>query len=240
MTADIRAIAAARNNADLYCCVFEANGVRFDRSAHSLVAIDPPPPYYANLTTFSPADEEEQRILISSAHGNAIGGFAVKDSFSAFDLNHMGLKVLFKAFWLWAPARTTPVLPAKGWHRISDELDLALWEEGWKQAGSPTDRDMFTRRLLDMGDIAFFGRRDDHGFHAGCIVNRSDDCVGLSNIFSRAEDPADYEAATTCALGFAAGMNVVSYDRGGNLNRMGAVGFQSVGSLRVWIMPPAD
>jgi hypothetical protein len=83
-------------------------------------------------------------------------------------------------------------------------------------------------------ELAFFGRRGAGGYDAGCLVNHSENCVGLSNLFAPAGDATVPPAATALAAAFAPGMPVVGYERGAALAAMAESGFEPVGGLCVW------
>jgi hypothetical protein len=81
------------------------------------------------------------------------------------------------------------------------------------------------------------GRRDNGHIVAGCIANRSRaQVVGFSNFFAIDSDRDRYRnEAVTLVSDFAKGNPVVGYDRGAELIGLQALGFHSVGSLRVWL-----
>jgi len=230
---DIRTLAAAGNNADLYECVFAAHGLKYRRETYALVAIDPPPPYYASLTTTSATALDAQWDAIRHLR-KAGWTFVFKDSFCRFDMDAFGMEILFEARWIWAPPKLfTPEADA-GWRRIATADDLEDWEASWKRSGSPTDRKMFPASMLSRADIAFFGRRDGTGIRAGCIANLSDTCVGLSNLFSEGDREADFRAAVECVAALAPEKPIVGYDRGADLELMRSLGFEDIGPLRIW------
>ena len=148
MSVDERAIMAAGNNADLYEAMFSSQGLRYQRLPFAFVGHDEPPPYYSNLTILSPdrADEIVGHIkTLAERFGGAVG---VKDSFCRLELEPNGFRTLFEASWIWREPGVRSV--SRGWHRIEDETDLALWEAAWKRSGSPTDRRMFNAKMGEL------------------------------------------------------------------------------------------
>ncbi len=230
----------ANNNADLCQAVFSAHGQEFHRSPNALLHWSRPPPYYPNYVTLSPGGVEQTAsdlgALARCFHGNLV----VKDSFCELELTTIGFKCLIDAEWLYRkPAGTVSVLP-DGWCKIESADDLRTWEKSWKRNGSPTERYMFPSLMLSMPDIAFFGKKTDLGFEAGCVANLSERCIGLSNVFSaekcrRAQDFAD---AGACAATLGPQKSLVGYDSGNDLKIMRDLGFRSIGKLRVWIADP--
>jgi hypothetical protein len=231
---DARAVAAAGNNADLYEAVFTAHALRYRREPHAFIAIDPPPPFYAGMTTTSPAetDVQTQEILRRTKSG---GGFTVKDSFSNLDGKALGMDILFEAHWLWAQPSALLETSDPNWQRISDGDELERWELGWAGGNSPTTGRVFPDTMLSQPGIAFFGRQSGMDIRSGCIANISKDCVGISNLFSEDDQQSDYRAAVACVAQFAPTMPVVGYERGADLELMRSMGFAGVGRLTVWI-----
>jgi hypothetical protein len=226
---DPRALVAARNNADWYAMMFDIHGLRYRRSAHAFLALDPPPPYHGWMVTLDP-EAAPAHLDVISGH-RCRPGFGLKDSFGCLELSDAGLVELFRADWIWAAQ--VPRVDTTGWVRIASPEALQRWEAAWKAGGSPMDGVQFPAALLGRSDVAVFGRSAGAGFDAGVVANLSADSVGLSNAFGDDAFPA---AATLCA-GFGAGRPVVGYERGDALAAALRAGFQATGPLRVWIAP---
>ena len=226
---------AARNNADLYEAVFAAHGLRYRRTAAAFIGLDAPPPYYSNLTTLSDGPVKAQMAEIAALARAFDGRIGLKDSFCRFDLTGRGFTRLFGADWLWREAGAGGIDAAKGWYRIETARDLASWETAWKTCGSPTEARMFPPDMLQMPQIAFFGKRTDDGSVARCIANMSADCVGVSNIFGTDPGTETFAAAANVAAGLAPDKPVVGYQSAENRHRMHDAGFQSVGKLQIWV-----
>lgn len=224
---DPRAILAVHNNADWYALMFELHGVPYDRSDIAFLALDCPPPYHSWMTTLDPEAQAAQRELIADTVHRP--GFGVKDAFDCLDIADDRLTERFAATWFYGD--TIRAANTDGWQRIRTERDLLRWEQAWKAGGSPCDERQFPAAILDRDDVAIWGRGSGDGFDAGVIANASEDCAGLSNCFGRDVYPA---AATLCA-GFADGRPVVGYERADDLQPVFALGFEAVGTLRVWV-----
>ncbi len=233
---DARARLAAANNADLYAAVFAAHGLRFDLDRAFFRAIDPPPPYYSSLTTLDPEETARQLAAIDALLAEGRLDVGVKDGFCRLDraLSGRGFRMLFEASWLWAPAAARLAQGAPAWERVDSPEALAAWEGAWASAGSPAEGRVFPAAMLADPAVAFFGRRDGETFDAGCLCNLSAGCTGLSNIFSRTDDPAVFAAAAGQAAVLAPGEPVVSYHFGTALEALRQSGFREVGRLRVW------
>jgi hypothetical protein len=79
-----------------------------------------------------------------------------------------------------------------------------------------------------------YGRWAGNGIDAGCIVNRSPEAVGISNIFNLAGTPQAFRDAISLAtIAFSPDVPLVGYDSGAALDEMTKLGFRSVGKLRI-------
>jgi len=199
------------------------------------------PPYYSNGITASRSGLESQYAAIENLKSALPDGFSIKDSFACLDLATRGFRTLFEAQWVWLDAASRGALPANDskWFKVESERNLVRWEAAWAAGGSPTSQRVFMPALLKEARIAFFGVERDGEIVAGCAANRSQgDVVGFSNFFALEEDRDRFrrEAVLTVAE-FAPGWPVVCYDRGEELAGLLALGFRSVGALRVWLWP---
>jgi hypothetical protein len=219
----------------------------------------PSPLFYPNLVTLTPGPAEAQVAAVRELlRAGLPGEFGVKDSFGALDLSPLGFRVLFEAEWLGRPAGG-PEAPEASVRRVTTEAELAAWEAGW-QGGASGPR-LFLPKLLEDPEIAFLGVWDGGGVVAGLAVNRSrrgfqphttddgrpttDDrrretVVGVSNIFLPAENGERWRAALLgAAEAVFPGLPLVGYEHGADLRAMQALGFESLGGLRVWTAPAA-
>ncbi|MEP2533305.1 hypothetical protein [Shimia sp.] len=231
MKTDQRAIAAAHNNADWYGAVFAAHRLQFKRLPYAFVGLDTAPPYYSNMTITSPEPWDailSELARLSARFGGKLG---IKDSFCQLDLQTHGFKVLFEASWIWRDPK--PSKMPDGWAVVSEATHLELWEDGWRRNGSPTDQRMFPETLLDRKDVCFLGRLDQNRFVAGCIVNRSEGCLGLSNVFSENPTGAQFGDAVNAAASMDERCALVGYESGADLTFAIQNEFQTVGNLRI-------
>ncbi|WP_299735712.1 hypothetical protein [uncultured Roseobacter sp.] len=233
MSVDHRAVIAAHNNADLYEAMFSAHGLAYQRLPFAFVGKDRPLPFYSNLTVLSPDHETEIIQEIKDMAAQFEGVVGLKDSFCHLDLAAHGFDTLFGASWIWRDAGVRTV--ASHWQPIETQADLALWEEGWKKNGSATERRMFTADLLHRDDMFFFGLKTGGEIAAGCIANRSENCIGLSNVFARAASSAVFSQATAAVAAIAPGLPIVGYESGVDLEHAGSAGFDTVGDLRILV-----
>mgnify|MGYP001041980332 FL=1 len=233
MPVDPRAIIAAHNSADLYAAMFASQGLAYERLPFAFIALDTPPPYYSDLTVQSPAHPAQVMDQIKAATLRFNGRVGIKDSFSQLDLAAFGYEILFTASWIWRDATGSALPP--GWVQIGDEAGLDRWEAAWKAAGSPTPHRMFTPALLARTDVSFLTLMRNGAIQAGCIANRSSDCVGLSNVFSASPDVEAFAQAADAAGATAPGLPLVGYESGEALTQAISAGFQTIGDLRILV-----
>src|SRR5438445_8587254 len=227
----------AANNADLYEAVLRALGLREYRDPLVWRSESPAPPYYSNLNTLDPDAVELQLEAVKQLISVLEGPFAVKDGFCRLDLVDLGFKLLFGASWIWADKDrvidNTGGRMAASWQRIGDADALRDWEDAWA-SNNPSDRRVFPSAILDNPNIAFLGRATTAGFDAGCIVNRSSEAMGLSNVFAKGDDAETvYQDAAIAALTYANDLPLVGYERGDALRAARMAGFEPVGDLRI-------
>jgi hypothetical protein len=215
------------------------------------------PPYYSNGITVSREASKIKYAAIEDLKAGLPDGFSVKDSFACLDLGSLGFRPLFDAEWVRLDRDSRSALhgrphpqplPTRGrgatasdgwWFKVESEPDLVRWEAAWAAGGSPTSTRVFLPALLQDPRIAFFGVEHDGDILAGCAANRSQgDVVGFSNFFALTEARDRFrEEAVARVAAFAPGSPVVGYDRGKEFYGLRALGFRSVGSLRVWLWP---
>ena len=233
MSVDPRAIIAANNNADLYAAMFASHGLAHQRVPYAFVGRDRPPPFYSNLTVLAPGHADEISVELRTLVQTFDGAVGLKDSFCELDLQAFGFEILFGASWIWRePGLQTS---SNAWGTVSDEASLHLWEAAWKQTGSPTPQRMFMVEMLERPDIVFLGSWQGDEIEAGCIANLSDDCIGISNVFSRAASDDVFVQAAAAVASIAPHMPIVGYESGLELGQARQAGFVTVGDLRVLV-----
>ncbi|MFO6464553.1 hypothetical protein ACK8OR_09175 [Jannaschia sp. KMU-145] len=211
---------AARNNADLHAAIFACHGRAFIRTPAAFVAEAAPPPLFAHLVTTDPGTDPAPGI---AALRTRFGGIAVKDSFARLDAAACGLRPLFEAQWI---AHPPPRAASYAWHRVTDSATLARWTA----AGGP---DLPTT-ALSHPDLAIMARLEDDRIVAGCLLNRSPDCTGLSNVFGPAAS-STWGGAARAAAAIVPDLPVVGYERDADLDHARAAGFAPLGALRVLV-----
>jgi hypothetical protein len=236
---------AARNNAIWCDTVCRTHGIPGEFSDALWLNRHPVPRFYSNAVTLA----DQQATVAQLAHLRALvasgppGRWSVKDSFSALDLTALGFCLLFEATWLWRAA--SPIAPQSTntrtrWTWVGTASELAYWEAAWSgdpanTSATPQPR-LFLPTLLADRDIAFLAAYQDEAIIAGAIANRTDEVVGLSNVFVPVAESVGFWAGCIAAIQERfLGMPIVGYECGPELAMAQAVGFEKVQDLRVWI-----
>ena len=214
---------AARNNAEWCDAVTRSWGERGRFEAALWINPGAAPPFYPNAVTLA------QSTAVPKEIAEAGGSFAVKDSFAALDLTSFGFTPLFEASWIWRDSQPMQVEDSVAWRIVRDATALVRWEAAWR-GGEPA-LDLFRPTLLEQRDHAFIAGEVGGRIVAGCVASRSAQVVGISNLFGASALQAGCIAA---AQGFAPGLPVVGYEADAALEAMKGLGFQALGSLRVW------
>jgi hypothetical protein len=208
-----------------------------------------PPPFYSNLVTMrGGASAEPQRRLIREMLASCPDRpFGFKDSFSCIGAAVAGgdrrFHVLFEATWIWLDAAL--IVPGRtdlSWVRAGTDADLLEWESAWRHddanlaaANAPRQ---FPGSLLADPELAFLAGKTPEGqIKAVAAANLSGDSVGLSNVFGpRVAAPDLWRGATIAAKhAFPQGRQLVGYERSDNLTHATALGFEPIGTLRVYV-----
>lgn len=232
MSQDSRAIMAVSNNADLYESVFSSWSRPYTRFPFAVVGHAEPPPYYSNATVLQPGYQDEIIAVLRRISLALAGSLCVKDSFSELNLAAYGFRTLFDGSWLWRAHGTKTAPPPPGWAKVETDAELEDWEKAWKRAGSPAQPRLF-RSLQRLQGLAFFRKIVGGSVVAGCIANRSPECVGISNVFSLCRSQPSFEEAAAAITAFGAGLPLVGYVAQPDVSAALGAGFDVTGSLRV-------
>ncbi len=234
----IGVIDAARNNAawcDAVCCAHGGHGEFFD--SHWLTRA-PAPPYYPNLVTLAPPLAPAMAGVRALDQTGLLESWAVKDSFAVLPLGEAGFRLLFEAEWIVRPADSAQPRPRSlgtRWFRVQTESELSAWERAW--GGSLGQPRIFLPALLYRSDIAILAALGEGGvITAGVVANRAENAVGLSNFFVHVSGRASLRAeCIEATVDTFPGLPLVGYEAGQDLEESYALGFSSLGSLRVWV-----
>jgi hypothetical protein len=230
---------AAKNNADLCDCICRSHGAPGEFLGHMWVNRRSVPPFYPNALTLDGSKSIEQYEMIRQLTNIGIPGrWAVKDSFEMLDLTSEGFRELLVGQWIYLSGKSRireSRHETTRWEKVKDAKGLSEWEGAWR--GNTTEgKRIFLPSLLEDDRVTIVAIFRDDSIVAGCIGNRSNESVGISNIFLPNEKSQEFRVSCVEAiLDWSQGLPVVGYESGEDLMAMEALGFESVGPLRVWI-----
>jgi hypothetical protein len=234
---DARLAAAVIDNARWCHLVCSTHGItgRFD--ADAWVSARRTPPLYPDAVTLT--DDVSVEALLSRVDRSA--GCSIKDSFSTLGLTGAGFRVLFDAQWIWCAAAPRPAPDALRWERVERPDDLRAWSV--EHGGGST----FSPALLDEPSVSILARRDrGGGLVSGAVATEAAEAIGISNVFAVGAGDDSAGAASAFADAFAGaaaaivgrfpGRPVVGYLSTDDLAAARAAGFETIGSLRIWLL----
>ena len=224
--------ATARNNAEWCATMSRSHGLAGEFGAQAWAAPARTPLYYPDAVTLVPsADQAELVARIDTA----AAGASVKDSFADLDLVEAGFRVLFEAQWIHRPASAPTTSSDLAWTVVGTPDTLRAWALAWDNGDG--NADLFRPALLD--DPATFvlaGQSADGRLVAGAVASRSDQVVGISNVFALDGGPdAAWPVVLEATNELFPTLPVVGYARGDDLATAVRHGFEPVGPLRVWL-----
>nr|WP_189295887.1 hypothetical protein [Streptomyces cinerochromogenes] len=224
--------AAARNNAEWCASMNRSHGLTGEFGEQAWAVPSRPPLYYPDAVTLVPGADAAALV---DRIDTAAAGACVKDSFADLDLTGAGFEVLFDAQWIHRPAGAPPTSPGLAWDVVRDRDTLRAWALAWDDGDG--NADLFRPELLDdPATSVFVGRSPDGRVAAGAVASRSDDVVGISNVFA-VEGGADraWPGVLDAAHRLFPALPVVGYEHGADLEAAVRHGFEAVGPLRVWL-----
>jgi hypothetical protein len=230
MRADPEAAAsAARANAAWCDAVCAAHGAAGEWSADAWRCRRAVPAFYPNLVTLTPDLATALDSVRELEACTLPAGWGVKDSFRALSLDRLGFGVLVDGEWIaHPPARRRPI--RSEWERVATAEHLAEWEAAWGQSRGAAR--VFLPELLHRADVAFLATRRARRIAGGLVAFRAAEAVALSNAFGALG--ASLEAGVEAASDHFPDLPLFGWEPVENLARWRAMGFRSVGPLRVW------
>ncbi|MGW7082994.1 hypothetical protein ACWGH2_05785 [Streptomyces sp. NPDC054871] len=220
--------AAARNNAEWCDAVCRAHGLAGEFGAGAWSSARRTPPLYPDAVSLTP--EVSAADLVARVD-TASPGCSVKDSFACLDLEPMGFEVLFEAQWIHREAGTHAAAHL-GWEPLRSAESLPAWETAWNDGEESTG--LFRPGLLS-DDTTFLAAYAEGRIVAGAVASRGASVVGVSNLFTSADEESAWAGCLTEIARLWPGLPVVGYESGESLDAAVSQGFKPIGPLRVWL-----
>ena len=230
---------AIDNNVGLYRTILGHLGIGWRVETDLAYTDEKAPPYYSNAVTRSERWRPDDRFrrIAEAATTNAWADWSIKDSHDVLDLTPHGFRRLLGASWIHLDAASLqPVSCDLRFELVAAEDGLALWRAAWDpdlQLGQL----LFSPELLTDPDLAFVAGYDGDRLVCGCLVNRTDDVLGISNCFALEGPRACWAAMVRFIIDRLGRFGLVGYERDAALADFQAIGFEPIGSLSVWHRP---
>ncbi|TDN91501.1 hypothetical protein [Microbacterium sp. BK668] len=224
------AVAASRS---WYDDVMELHGVPVSVADGLWVAGGPVPLFHSSVLALRPGIDAHAAAEASRARrrGGLPGG-GVADCFADLELAGHGFEELLEAKWI---HRTAPEPGlAEEWTELNDARDLDRWSELHDYVG------VLPEAALRHPRFRILGRFADGRLIGGAVTHQppSGDVVGVSNVWERPGTDPDWLGLLAAIGRSHPGRAIVGYERDADLARALAVGFEIVGTHRVWVPAP--
>jgi hypothetical protein len=223
---------AARNNADWCATMTRSHGLAGEFGSQSWAAPARTPLYYPDAVTLVPCAD---RAALVARIDTAAAGASVKDSFADLDLVKAGFRVLFEGQWIHRPASASTTSSDLAWTVVGTPETLRAWALAWDNGNG--NADLFRPALLDdPSTFVLSGQSADGRLVAGAVASRSDQVVGISNVYAR-DGGADaaWPVVLDATNGLFPTLPVVGYAQGDGLGAAIRHGFEPIGPLRIWV-----
>ena len=230
---------AIRNNNDLYEEIFRSQNIESNRVDSIWYCLCKTPPLYSNLVTVSEEWKPDDvfKAIDQKYEDEKWNEWSIKDSFGVLDLTEFGFGKLFDAQWIYLEsAKFTPESKTKNlkYEIVKSEKALTKWRIGW-DADEKLGEQIFSSKLLDNPGVYFVAGYDGKQIVSGCFVNRTGDCLGISNFFSLTKDSAYWSEMVSFIFDSIERLDIVGYERKEIVDKLRTLGFEPVGNLTVWL-----
>jgi len=222
---------AVANNVDWCRAIARSHGIESHQGQDVWYCSEVMPPFYPNLVTLEPmtrVPREVDRLATMLP-----SGWGLKDSFASLELASYGFTLLLTAEWfVREPAAWTArtIVPPDAVQAANTESALSAWVDAWSE--TPPGSSIFEPQLLEEESVEFLFVVRDGKVRAGIATNLSDEVVGISNAFG---EPRFLSACIRRCAELHPARAVVGYGSSAEMRGLRALGFCSLGALRIWL-----
>ncbi|HRH42523.1 MAG TPA: hypothetical protein PKY82_12925 [Pyrinomonadaceae bacterium] len=230
---------AIRNNNELYRSIFANHKIVLNRTDLICYTIEKTPLLYSNLVTISKdwaPDEIFEKIDLKFIKENWLE-WSIKDSFAVLDLHKYNFLKLFDAQWFYLEAGNfTPTAQSENlsYKIIDNESDLAVWRTIW-DSDDKLGKEIFNPKLLNNPLTYFVAGLKDEQIVSGCLINKSDDVLSISNFFAPDKNIDYWSEMISFIFSSIEQTDIVGYQRNDLVDKLKTLGFEAVGNLIVWL-----
>lgn len=230
---------AIRNNNDLYREICESQDTISVLSPTIWYSLEKTPPLYSNLVTVSEkwTPDDIFAEIDRKYEEKKWEEWSVKDGFGALDLTEYGFVRLFEAQWIYLEKlKFTPKGADKNlnYRIIENERDLAKWRIAW-DSDVKLGEQIFSPKLLTNPRVFFVAGDDGRRIVSGCLVNQTDNVLGISNFFSPEDDIGYWSVIIRFIFDSITHTDIVGYEQKEVVEKLRLLGFEPAGDLTVWL-----
>jgi len=235
---------AVTNNNDFYDEVFGVHGLEFSRTDNAWYTLQRALPLNSNIVTRS-ADWQIDwvfRAIAERARQEAWAFWSIKDSFAVLQLEQLGFQRLFDAKWIYLKAGEFKPLGSRPrqlrYVVLTTPTLLAAWRTAWNnhEQGENLVETLYIDALLANPRIKFIAGYDGPSMVSGCILNQSDEVLGISNFFAPNASSKFWADMIQFIQTEIKETDLVGYEQDDEiLDGLTKLGFRAVGDLTVWI-----
>ena len=195
------------------------------------------PPYYPNIITRSREWKPDAvfEVIEKMAAREHWDGWSIKDSYACLDLASVGFKKLFDAKWVFLSHQNFHASKLKSGVKfkvIRDSVELASWCAAW-DSNVELGAKIFHADLLSNQELHFIAGYEGHRLMAGCLLNQSSSCIGISNFFAQTDRNLVWSSLVEFIYAEFGQVDVVGYERAENCKSLVQLGYETVGELAV-------
>jgi hypothetical protein len=131
------------------------------------------------------------------------------------DLKPLGFDPLFDAQWIYLKAeKFNPILPyVPIEHKIlASEDELSTWKLSW-DPNIDLGKQIFSPGLVKNPKIHFIASYQGDQIVSGCLVNQTDNVLGISNFFSPGNSISYWSDTISYILSTIGRMDIIGYER---------------------------
>jgi len=226
------------NNTSLYEAVFRPLGIGHIKTDSIWYTLQQTPPLHSNLITLSPTWRPD-RLFHDINFGFISTGWdrwSIKDSFGVLDLTGHRFFKLFDAKWTYLDISKFTPAGSGGlkYKLVKTAEDLDKWRLAWNANEQPgIGKSIFSDAMLNDPDVWFIAGYDGDSIVSGCLVNASDDVLGISNVFAPDDSVGYWSAMIEFIRSDIRSADLVGYER--EFEKFEGLGFESPGNLSVWV-----
>jgi hypothetical protein len=229
---------AINNNHSLYQAIFSHYHIELRIKDNVAYTENQVPPLYSNIVTRSEEwrPDDHFRKIERNYEDEKWSEWSIKDSFRVLDLSKDGFGKLFDAQWIYLERNNfNPIKPNHfQYQTIQSEEGLLSWRLAWNRDAALGQK-IFNAKLLNDSNIYFLAGYDRGKLVSGCLVNETDDVLGISNVFAPDRGIVHWSGIVSFLLTLFTDKDIVGYELEKLVAELAPLGIEAIGNLSIWL-----